>query len=1415
MLLTLVLPGTAFGDNFSQTYVYGGTDWTRTNFTDEGSYYKSTSNNDGIATIPGIFTGRTITSDVVITLNVACYGNGSNPTSSKFSIYTSSACTTQVTATQGGTLPNNSTYTNTTYTVTSANAASFSDDLAVKVAKGTKLIRLKSIKVEFSYTSATPTAATPTFSPADGFYTLAQNVTISTTTPAATIYYTTDGTNPTTSSTQYTGAISVTSTTTIKAMATATGYNNSSVATANYVILQHAGTQADPYSVADARAAIDANTGISNVYARGIVCTGGSNLSSGAMNYWISDDGTQTNKLEAYKGKGIDGADFTSTNDVQVGDVVVIYGTLKKYNSTYEFDQNNQLVSLVRKYTVTYDGNDATSGTVPVDSNDYDYEETVTVLDNTGNLEKTGYTFNGWNAVPEGSGTHYAVGGTFTINQNTTLYAQWTGIKSDINISAMTGGSVTVTVGGEEVEEASTGETVTLEVSPEPNHVLNTLTVTKGNPSVIVELTQTSANTYTFTMPAVAVTVTATFSEADIYALYSGDITEGDYVIYYSGKALKNSVTSNRLDYSEVTPVSDQIVDPDADIVWHISKSGDYWKIYNAADDSYAASNGTDKQAALDDGSDTKSSWIVTGTSTYDFENVYKTNNYKYLRNNTTYGFACYQSGTGGALTLYKKVVYPTLAVANNVANGTITATPAGGSAIAEGSSNTVSSGTTITLSATGEGTYVLDAWDVYKTGDASTKVTVTNNQFTMPDYGVIVSASFRQPTTFTVSYSVNGEIVSTQSNIAEGSPVTLPTDISAPTGFTKVGWTENEVSAELISTATYTPTDNTTLYLVFVKSGQTAGYNKVTSLNNITPGTYIIVNDNHCLPNVSTGSNGKPAKTDDYTVTNASSISNYTTVPANTEWFFTGTKTAMTIKNASDDYLYAINDNAGLRVHTTSDTWAFETNSTGFAMKEATNNKYCATYNNDWRSYGTKNHSNYSDGGILYIYKKTPVYTRVYNTTTTTMANIPATSIVTVPNGVTLTLTGTNQGDETNLIIEDGGQLICSNSVKATFNKNIIAASTTVVSDENWYLISSPVGTVNTSDVTNLLGSGNHKYNLYKFNETSAAWNGNGGENHFETLAKGMGYLYRNNDGADLSFTGTTVTGDYEYDVELTRHATALPGFNLLGNPYSHNITSKYITLSDDAEFNGCYVLETDGTWTSNLDNVIKPGEGFFVQVSKDATATFHETAQRTGKYNEEYIQFMVSNNDYKDVTYALFDKGIGLKKIDHRNSDVQMVYIKQNNEDYAIATMSDDTKSFDLCFKSKTIGQYTLKYKTHGEFNYIHVIDRMTGEDIDMLVEREYKFISAPKDSENRFIVKLGYLPDYSDVENDIFAFQNGSEILVSGEGELQIFDVTGRNVMTTTINGAESINIPTQGVYIFRLIGTEVKTQKIVVR
>ena len=91
-----------------------------------------------------------------------------------------------------------------------------------------------------------------------------------------------------------------------------------------------------------------------------------------------------------------------------------------------------------------------TGGTVPVDPNSpYAPGVTVRVLANTGNLVDTGYSFSGWNTVPDGSGTSYAGGGLASFpmpGANVTLYAQWTEDTYTVtyNGNGNTGGTVPV-----------------------------------------------------------------------------------------------------------------------------------------------------------------------------------------------------------------------------------------------------------------------------------------------------------------------------------------------------------------------------------------------------------------------------------------------------------------------------------------------------------------------------------------------------------------------------------------------------------------------------------------------------------------------------------------------------------------------------------------------------------------------------------------------------------------------------------------------------------------------------------------------------------------------------------------------------------------------------------------------------------
>ena len=121
------------------------------------------------------------------------------------------------------------------------------------------------------------------------------------------------------------------------------------------------------------------------------------------------------------------------------------------YDVTFTFDSSNKTVSVTttRLYAVIYDGNGKTSGTVPATTY-HKSGSTITVANNSGNLAKSGYTFEGWNENAGGTGTSYAVGSTFSMpSADKTLYAKWTLSEQQFNVTAVAspaeGGKVTPT----------------------------------------------------------------------------------------------------------------------------------------------------------------------------------------------------------------------------------------------------------------------------------------------------------------------------------------------------------------------------------------------------------------------------------------------------------------------------------------------------------------------------------------------------------------------------------------------------------------------------------------------------------------------------------------------------------------------------------------------------------------------------------------------------------------------------------------------------------------------------------------------------------------------------------------------------------------------------------------------------------
>ena len=259
--------------------------------------------------------------------------------------------------------------------------------------------------------------------------------------------------------------------------------------------------------------------------------------------------------------------------------------------------------------------------------------------------------------------------------------------------------------------------------------------------------------------------------------------------------------------------------------------------------------------------------------------------------------------------------------------------------------------------------------------------------------------------THYTVNWMVNGAAYTEgapSTEVAEGSKVSaLPTTPAAIGDKAFMGWTDAAISgtqdaapAVLFTTVAEAPavTAHTTYYAVFADATPVSNtWKRIKNLDDITEGSYVIKNDAYVLPSTTTGSSKAPAQVSAPEITDENITG---TVTESMIWQFTTTSTAhqFFIKNAEGNYLYATDNNNGVRVGNTEDKWTFDVNTADyFSMQEAKNSRYCATYSDgaDWRSYISATHENYGNGGKLELYKYESVYSySAYATHFATLAN-------------------------------------------------------------------------------------------------------------------------------------------------------------------------------------------------------------------------------------------------------------------------------------------------------------------------------------------------------------------------------------------------------------------------------------------
>ena len=298
-------------------------------------------------------------------------------------------------------------------------------------------------------------------------------------------------------------------------------------------------------------------------------------------------------------------------------------------------------------------------------------------------------------------------------------------------------------------------------------------------------------------------------------------------------------------------------------------------------------------------------------------------------------------------------------------------------------------------------------------------------------------------------------------------------------------------------------------------------------------------------------------------------------------------------------------------------------------------------------------------------------------------------------------------------------------------------------------------------------------------------------------------GYLYANGEasGTTLTFAGTlTPSNSAVASNTLSYTADHLKGFNLIGNPFACNVTV-------DKDF---YVIDntTHEVVLAGAGTQIAPCEGVFVQASAAGqTATFSKDTSKERGANAS-MDFTISQGQRTlDRARVRFGEGETLEKFSLNNQGCQLSF-SQNNLEYAVIC-TEQASEIPVNFKVTQNGTYTLNLEANAlETAYLHLIDNLTGADIDLLTNPTYTFEANASDYASRF--RLVFAANSDTEDNEWFAYYADGRIVVpnmNSDETLQIIDITGRMVQNNNLSN---------GVYVLRLVsGNDVKTQKIVIK
>lgn len=442
-------------------------------------------------------------------------------------------------------------------------------------------------------------------------------------------------------------------------------------------------------------------------------------------------------------------------------------------------------------------------------------------------------------------------------------------------------------------------------------------------------------------------------------------------------------------------------------------------------------------------------------------------------------------------------------------------------------------------------------------------------------------------------------------------------------------------------------------------------------------------------------------------------------------------------------------------------------------------------------------------------------------------------------------------------LVLESGANLVTNAAdLQATVKRDINAAVSKDSWTGKWHFLSSPVeeqsvesfieaasgGVINlpnehgqVGDITIEQGVGG--YDFYLYHEPTMTWanikaDPNEGqslnlfftENGSHNFVPGRGYLVSFDNSSTMPFKGTVNQG--ETTINLTADGAKLTGFNLIGNPYPCSIDwdaksgwsrdvlgdNPYIWIyNDDLDQYGSYQLGNHGEGTNGVTNIIASCQGFFVKALNGGDLIINDGVKTTAtgvfrkEKNNKTISIKVEGRNGSDevMVCQTNERFNNAEKLYSRNEAVPSLYLKVDNENYSIVNVAENGSiTIPMGFECGTTGKFTISSNSN-----IELIDKLTGNVTD-LSSSSYEFYGSNADNHDRFLIRIS-----NNSENDDFVYQNGNELIVSGNGNVQVIDCLGRVVINETVNnGRINVSCLNTGVYVVRMNGD---VQKIVIK